>query len=605
MTDLAPDTQNLFEQSATGKAETPKTETTTIAVDKPTGRQPDAVLFLHGIGQQQRYDTVESLVNGLLSHGKERSAAESWTKVEGNFTSPTLILPDSPTPLNAIRLTSGSGASQRILDFYEIYWAPLSNGATTFARVLTWMGRSSFIPFYKIGSERYAFSSASRDKTPEELRKLEWSSRQPASKTFFDIGYVVSFLLLIAVICALIAVFLLKAVRGLSLTKIVPAILTGEADLSAVAKVIPFSQVLWSVGVAIAFYCLGQIVFLLYSRYQWCTSRTLIAAADQAERSVKNTAASPKKQVTPRPIAAAYESAWRSSLKSILFWSLLLALFCAVLFFDMDFDSTRKWTLLLLIVTFPLYKAVTGFVQYWFVNFLGDVQVYTEPDENSSFYKVREEIITRAMDTARGVLQYGQRESQAGEEYAHVYIVGHSLGSVIGYDMLLRLFDEQSALAVAEDKSALITPDDFSKIAAFVTFGSPLSKTRFFFDTKSIHSQLRFETETRRYKLGEIFSDPHPNFVAGLPTKSFLATNYVREAVHWFNFWYPQDIVGNPLFTTFGRLTDFRLHHGISLKNPFHVWLHSDYFDDSEFVVRLDEILRGEPIETIDSEPKS
>ena len=602
MSDTALDTQNLSEQTATGKAETTKSDPATAEADQPAGSQPDAVLFLHGIGQQQRYDTVESLVNGLLSHGKQRSAAESWTKVEGNFTAPTLILPDSPTPLNAIRLTSGSGASQRIIDFYEIYWAPLSNGATTFARVLTWMGRSSFIPFYKIGSERYAFSNASKDKTPEELRKLEWSSRQPHTKTFFDIGYVVSSLLLIAGVCALIAVFLLKAVRELSLTKIVPAILTGEADLSAVARVIPVSQVLWSISVTIAFYCLGQIGFLLYSRYQWCTSRTSIAAADQAERSVKNSAASTKKQIMPRPIAAAYESAWRSSLGLILFWSLLLVLFCAVLFFDMDFDSTRKWTLLLLIITFPLYKAVTGFVQYWFVNFLGDVQVYTEPDENSSFYKVREEIITRAMDTARGVLQYGQSAAQAGEEYAHVYIAGHSLGSVIGYDMLLRLFDEQSALAVAENKSALITPKDFSKITAFVTFGSPLSKTRFFFDTKSIHSQLRFETETRRYKLGEIFSDPHPNFVSGLPTKSFIATNYVREVVHWFNFWYPQDIVGNPLFTTFGRLTDFRLHHGISLKNPFHVWLHSDYFDDPEFVVRLDEILRGEPVETISSD---
>jgi len=73
---------------------------------------------------------------------------------------------------------------------------------------------------------------------------------------------------------------------------------------------------------------------------------------------------------------------------------------------------------------------IIGFGTKWFFEeYLADITVYTTTDERSPYYKIRTEILREATRKLRWLLRH----------YSSVAVVGHSLGSVIGYDVINRL----------------------------------------------------------------------------------------------------------------------------------------------------------------------
>ena len=148
-----------------------------------------------------------------------------------------------------------------------------------------------------------------------------------------------------------------------------------------------------------------------------------------------------------------------------------------------------------------------------FIDYLADVALYTTPDENSAFFTTRAAILQQATSRIRSLL----RDTQ----YQSIGIAGHSLGSVIGYDAINWLRTEarlpsgggvrgtleavskvvqklipgepeatQDLIHRFEDAAearlapVAVTKADLEKLKLFVTFGSPLNKVLYFFQTR-------------------------------------------------------------------------------------------------------------------------
>jgi hypothetical protein len=164
-------------------------------------------------------------------------------------------------------------------------------------------------------------------------------------------------------------------------------------------------------------------------------------------------------------------------------------------------------------LAWPLLVGVSAFVRKFLIQYLGDVAIYVTPYKLDGFYQLREEIRQCNYDVARAV--YEQKE------YDRVFVVGHSLGSVIVYDTLNQLINEDIAAAASGQGSL----DVAARTPLLLTFGSPLDKTAFLFGTQTA-------TEARE---------------ALAATKQPLIQAYRYRPQQWVNLWSTWDIISGSL----------------------------------------------------------
>lgn len=128
-------------------------------------------------------------------------------------------------------------------------------------------------------------------------------------------------------------------------------------------------------------------------------------------------------------------------------------------------------------ISLGLLVAVSLLVRRLLVQYVGDVALYITPHTLDRFNSLRDKIRRYVFDAARAV--YACRSTEPGEagkpEYEGVFIVGHSLGSVIAYDALNQLLDQD---AIADEARRM---DVLNRTKLLLTFGSPLDKTAFLF----------------------------------------------------------------------------------------------------------------------------
>jgi len=122
-------------------------------------------------------------------------------------------------------------------------------------------------------------------------------------------------------------------------------------------------------------------------------------------------------------------------------------------------------------LAWPLLAALSLFIRQVLVQYVGDVAIYFEPYKLDSFVKLRNEIKDCVQKTASAV--YSLQRDDGSPEYNTVLVVGHSLGSVIVYDVLNRLINE--------DEAAGGRLDVVGRTPLLLTFGSPLDKEAFLF----------------------------------------------------------------------------------------------------------------------------
>ncbi|HEX2205627.1 MAG TPA: hypothetical protein VHG91_20110, partial [Longimicrobium sp.] len=116
-----------------------------------------------------------------------------------------------------------------------------------------------------------------------------------------------------------------------------------------------------------------------------------------------------------------------------------------------------------------------------YIQYLGDVAVYLSSYTLNAFHELRGRI--RQTGTEVGCAVYGARnETDTGWEYEEVLVAGHSLGSVVAYDTLNELLNE-------ERRGGEFPVE--ARTRALVTFGSPLDKSAFIFRTQKEDARYR------------------------------------------------------------------------------------------------------------------
>lgn len=133
--------------------------------------------------------------------------------------------------------------------------------------------------------------------------------------------------------------------------------------------------------------------------------------------------------------------------------------------------------LLLVVISFVVRRVV--------VEYVGDLAAYVQPHALDRFKDLRDEIKAEVYKSMRAIYRAG---SSRGFTYERIAIVGHSLGSVIAYDALNQLINEDE---LADDESTA-SLDTVKRTLLFLTFGSPLDKTAFAFGAQRAQSATRY-----------------------------------------------------------------------------------------------------------------
>ncbi len=175
------------------------------------------------------------------------------------------------------------------------------------------------------------------------------------------------------------------------------------------------------------------------------------------------------------------------------------------------------WPLRLL-VTWAVVLLLSEVVRRFLVQYLGDVVVYVESHTVDRFADLRARIRDCVTERARAV--YG---AQGAEAYERVIVVGHSLGSVVSYDMLNQLLCEDAI----ERQAGRPTRDVARRTPLFLTFGSPLDKTTFVFAI-----QHRRTTQARE----ALVASAQP-----------MLQGYEWRPERWVNIYSPWDLISGSL----------------------------------------------------------
>ena len=172
------------------------------------------------------------------------------------------------------------------------------------------------------------------------------------------------------------------------------------------------------------------------------------------------------------------------------------------------------------------------------IQYVGDVAAYIAAHTVSKFWEVRQQIWETAMKVGEAVYR-ARTADDSGFLYTKIIVVGHSLGSVIGYDVLNGL--------LMDDQFSAKPLDVASRTRMFLTFGSPLDKTAFLFRTqKDMRSQVRE--------------------VAAAAVQPMIA-DYRNRPPEWVNLWSKSDIIS-------GHLDFYDPPNVMNAKHPEH-YLHA------------------------------
>jgi hypothetical protein len=149
-------------------------------------------------------------------------------------------------------------------------------------------------------------------------------------------------------------------------------------------------------------------------------------------------------------------------------------------------------------------------VRYFLIQYVGDVVIYVSAYAVSRFQAIRDEIQRIALEVGRAV--YGLPQ-----HYDRCIVVGHSLGSVLAYDLYNRMVNE----GIGTDWNVQ------RRTALLLTFGSPLDKTAFLF-----RLQQSKEADVRE--------------ALAAAAQPVIADAANRPAA-WINIWSPRDWISGEL----------------------------------------------------------
>lgn len=156
-------------------------------------------------------------------------------------------------------------------------------------------------------------------------------------------------------------------------------------------------------------------------------------------------------------------------------------------------------------------------------DYIGDLAIYLSSNEVNKFYVIRQKIKDAVRLTFRTVYEAkvpGESADQSALLYDKIIVVAHSLGSVIAYDALNELIAHELIASESNVSAAA------NRTELFVTFGSPLDKTAFFFQSQLNQALYRDALSV---------------------TRQPMICDYKYRPKFWVNIHSPQDIISGKL----------------------------------------------------------
>lgn len=394
-----------------------------------------AILVVHGIGEQLPFQALDAFARGLA-----RKLDVQPKQMEHR------LIRRAERTESAVRLSLAQPllrSQARVVDLFEYYWAGKVQGRIGLWPVLRWLARTSLTPLTSWGQQpAMLFLEAGTEVTPQAVRRRR------------------------------LGIFLREMARAVVLVVIAALIVLPFAYAAGnQAEVLDAARSLWRSLVDIRQPVAGIAWFSL-----------LVFALLVLRGGVQLL----RRRKLPQAWLAAATARWWAAASLVAAGALLAVAVGIYWWFGLDAPALliQVWAAVgRPAVLWPvLATAVALVARRVLIKFVGDIALYVTADERSSFFRTRAEILEGATRQLRALLQ--------DDEYSAVYVAGHSLGSVIGYDAINRLARELRATSAAPAPASPAPPpppalssSQFDKLYGLVTFGSPLDKVYYFFRT--------------------------------------------------------------------------------------------------------------------------
>jgi hypothetical protein len=514
-----------------------------------------AVFVAHGMGQQITFQTLDQIAEGL----RQKDPRWNTPALPDPFVRVVKSGEETLTRIE-LKLCEQSGIREHEVHIYEGYWAPLTEGQITLRDVIGFLFtagtngvRKGIEPFQRWSFRKYhdfgvqihtamilliALTTVAALVAINSTIVLVSAARSPlqtppawlSNSLFADLTTTFNMLLAVMIVFAL-SLLICKRAKNLAWSKQVRlklANLTFGLLLATLA-----ATTLAGISLPALFYwhvmspslseqlwphILGEACVEKFNRYFTCivvSVLVLLALFFLAKWLYKH-----------------IDGVWRSlrERKDALTWSvagclvgiLVLAVAGLIRFWLAMPKSSTVGTLGILKsgVSWPLLVVVSAIVRRLLIQYLGDVAAYVTPHKLDRFNELRNKIKACVARSARAVYSLRQADGVR-YEYERVVIVGHSLGSVIVYDVLNGLINEDELADGNAGRNVV------GRTPLLLTFGSPLDKTAYLFAM-----QARETSEAREALAAAV----QP-----------LILDYKFRPPTWINIWSPNDIISGNL----------------------------------------------------------
>jgi pimeloyl-ACP methyl ester carboxylesterase len=453
-------------------------------------RQSVGVVIVHGVLPHPRYQIQDDCAANLrdqLEADPNWSGLGTWVVSVLNPRDAAVAQTLEPHPtITRVRLSGDDPVTpaRPHFDVIEAYWSPLDKGKATFAGIIAWLLQTVFVPLNT--TARYM---ASRAKTTYDV-------------LFVSAGILGVVLALLGALLATIAALdrLVRIAGNCTPASTPPCpsawqVVFDPAKLAGVLS--PRTIVILALG-AVGAYLVTQAL------------KGLLSMLGQHAELVRHSVQRAER--------------WR-----LIAFVLLIggALFASSALVPINNGFALGPTAWWFIAAALLLEAGRTLAKSFIVNFFADVEIYTTRDENLDFFGMREKILDVATTT---IAHACSDAANGGRGYDRVFVLGHSLGSTIALDALIR-FSNLREQAATLDRA-------FQRLRGFVTFGSPLEKTKYFFDVMNPSPSAGLE-QWRNDAYGVLFTadaaqlEPNDNAAA--------------KGIFWGNYWYFKDAIANEL----------------------------------------------------------
>lgn len=524
-------------------------------VVRPLAAPPvTAVLVVHGMGQQLRFETLDAIANGLYqedvrSYGLAGAPPARVKHVQ---------LGDQALERVEMQLRDRDGRLKDV-HVYEAYWAPLTEGAVNLRDVVgflisaglngvkNFLGRFSLWSFNEL--HRYyvplqtllyllialltvaalvilntavtAIAAANALFTP----KPKWLTDKVLNDYSSMLSLVVGALELFG-IAALLGLLLSSARKWLT-GNLSAAVARGLIFLVDVLSVVLFAACIITLVDAA---CAVPVLYRLQTDLPGWISHTaarvevwqlwfvLVFGVVGVAYLLLSMAMSYLRQLT-NPVATHWPAHVALAFFVILLvsaWALLKSLSSGTSLFA----TKHQWSVL---VMWGVLVALSLFVRTFLVQYVGDVAAYVQSHRLDRFAELRTRIKERVLKIAEAI--YAERSAGEHFEYRQVVLVGHSLGSVIAYDTLNRLLLDDDAVIGPGRPWRVRERTNF-----LLTFGSPLNKIAFVFATLSKKGSMTLARE----RLATL-------------VQPLIDSEVIRAGIRWVNIYSPWDIISGRL----------------------------------------------------------